>query len=94
MDSGLGEVYELFFDKVYRYVMVRVDVEADAEDITEDVFLKVLKSIGSFKLTGDPFGPWLFRIGHNLVVDFYRKASKHKLDLFVKTPRQPGARWG
>ena len=38
----------------------------------------MLKSIGSFKFKGAPFSAWIFRIAHNLVVDFHRKASKRK----------------
>ena len=75
-ERALTELYEAYFDRIYRYVAVRIGNPSDAEDLTEDVFLKVLHSIGSFKWRGAPFSAWLFRIAHNLVVDYFRKASK------------------
>ena len=50
----------------------------EAEDLTEEVFLRMLESIGSFKWQGYPFTSWLFRIAHNLVIDYYRKAGRQK----------------
>ena len=44
--------------------------------MTQQVFLKALQSISSFKWKGVPFVAWLFRIAHNQVVDYLRKKSK------------------
>ena len=44
--------------------------------MTQQVFLKALQSISSFKWKGIPFSAWLFRIAHNQVVDYFRK-KKH-----------------
>ncbi|MBM3183116.1 MAG: sigma-70 family RNA polymerase sigma factor [Chloroflexi bacterium] len=71
-------LYNEHFDKVYRYVYFRISVRSEAEDITQEVFLKALQSIGSFKWREVPFAAWLFRIAHNLVIDHMRKKSKHK----------------
>ena len=48
----------------------------EAEDITQQVFLNAIKAISSFKWKGVPFSAWLFRIGHNLIVDYLRKKAK------------------
>ena len=72
------ELYDEHFDKVYRYIYFRVSSQAEAEDLTQEVFLKALQSIGSYKWRDVPFASWLFRIAHNQVIDYMRKRSKHK----------------
>ncbi len=70
------QLYEAHFDKIYRYIMLKVSAPADAEDLTQQVFVKALESIGSFRWRGVPFSAWLFRIAHNQVVDYYRKGTR------------------
>lgn len=78
-DDGAFEVlYEEYFDKVYRYIVVRVGNQPDAEDLTEEVFLKALQAIASFEWRGVSIGAWLFRIAHNVVVDHLRRISKRQ----------------
>ena len=74
--QAFTQLYEEHFDKIYRYVALRIGNEIEAEDITQQVFLKALHSISSFKWKGAPFSAWLFRIAHNQVVDHLRKKTK------------------
>ncbi|MFC2011505.1 sigma-70 family RNA polymerase sigma factor [Chloroflexota bacterium] len=74
--EAFGRIYEEYFDKIYRYVALRIGDKAEAEDMTQQVFLKALKSISSFKWKGVPFSAWLYRIAHNQVVDYLRKSKK------------------
>jgi len=74
--KAFAELYEEHFDRIYRYVALRIGDKAEAEDMTQQVFLKALQSIASFKWKGVPFAAWLFRIAHNQVVDYLRKKSK------------------
>ena len=73
-DEAWTGLYEEFFNRIYRYVYLRVGNRAEAEDLTGQVFLKALQSISSFRWRGVPFSAWLFRIAHNQVVDYMRKA--------------------
>ena len=59
-------------DRVYRNIYYRVGNEADAEDLTQQVFLKAWKAIGRYRRMASPFIAWLMTISHNLVIDFYR----------------------
>jgi RNA polymerase sigma-70 factor (ECF subfamily) len=70
------ELYEAYFDKIYRYVTIKIGDKTEAEDMTQQVFLKALESISSFKWKGTPFSAWLYRIAHNQVVDYYRRQGK------------------
>ena len=76
-ESMLSSLYEEYYDKIARYAFVRIGNKAEAEDIAGEVFLKALKSLKSYKERGIPMQAWLFRIAHNLVVDYFRKYKKH-----------------
>jgi RNA polymerase sigma-70 factor (ECF subfamily) len=71
-----GQLYERYFDKVYSYLSFKLGNAAEAEDLAEQVFLKALESLGGYRWTGVPFQAWLFRIAHNLLVDYLRRRSK------------------
>ncbi|MFC1899123.1 sigma-70 family RNA polymerase sigma factor [Chloroflexota bacterium] len=75
--EAFSKLYEEHFDKIYRYITLKIGNATEAEDMTQQVFIKALKSISSFKWKGIPFSAWLFRIAHNQVVDYLRK-NKHK----------------
>jgi RNA polymerase sigma-70 factor (ECF subfamily) len=76
-DAGaFTEIYEAYFDKIYRYVTLKIGDRTEAEDMTQQVFLKALESISSFKWQGAPFSAWLYRIAHNQIVDYFRRQNK------------------
>ena len=76
--AAFTALYERFFDQIYRYVSFKTGSPSDADDITGDVFVRMLESIHTFKWQGHPFSSWLFRIAHNLVVDYFRKKGKRR----------------
>lgn len=76
--EAFAQLFEAHFDNLYRYIMLKVGNRADAEDLTQQTFLKALESIGSYRWRGLPFSSWLFRIAHNQAVDYYRKRSKEQ----------------
>jgi len=74
--EAFAQLYEEHFNKIYRYVALRIGDKTEAEDVTQQVFINALRSISSFKWKGIPFAAWLFRIAHNQVVDYLRKKTK------------------
>ncbi len=70
--EAFGRLYDMHVDKVYRHIYYRVGNEQDAEDLTQQVFLKAWQAIHRYKKTASPFIAWLMTISHNLIVDFYR----------------------
>ena len=74
--EAFSRLYEENFDKIYRYVVLRIGNRAEAEDMTQQVFVNALESISSYKWKGVPFSAWLFRIAHNQVIDYVRKGRK------------------
>ena len=82
LDPGaLAELYDRHFDGIYRYLFTRVRHQADAEDLTEQVFLKMVDSIQRYRPQGVAFSSWLYRIAHNLLVDRYRRAGRDAVEL-------------
>ena len=77
-ETVLSGLYEEYYDKLARYAYLRIGTRADAEDLAGEVFLRALKSLKSYKDQGIPMGAWLFKIAHNLVVDYLRKKKKRK----------------
>jgi RNA polymerase sigma-70 factor (ECF subfamily) len=75
-EAALAQLYEENFDKIYRYIVLKTGDRTEAEDMTQQVFLKAFKSISGYRSKGSPFSSWLFRIAHNQVVDHWRKKSK------------------
>lgn len=74
-DKGaFGMLYERHLDAIYRYVFFRVGRPGDAEDLTEDVFMRAWEAMDGFEYGGEgSFLSWLYRIAHNIVIDHYRK---------------------
>lgn len=72
-DSGaFGALYDRYLGRVYRYIYYRVGRVEEAEDLTEEVFLKAWEAIGRYREQGVPFAAWLMRLAHNHVVDHFR----------------------
>ncbi len=74
--QAFARLYEENFDRIYRYVVIRIGDKMEAEDMTQQVFLKAIQSISSFKWKNIPFSAWLFRIAHNQLVDHLRKKNR------------------
>jgi RNA polymerase sigma-70 factor, ECF subfamily len=76
--DAFAELYEAYFDKIYRYIVLKIGDRTEAEDMTQQVFLKALKSLPGYKWKDVPFSAWLYRIAHNQVVDHFRKSSREQ----------------
>lgn len=71
--EALAELYDRYAPKMYTYIYRRVGNAALAEDLTSELFLRVLRSIRGEQAWRASFSAWLYRIAHNLVVDHYRR---------------------
>ena len=79
--KAMGDLYDAYLPRVYRFCLSRVRDASDAEDMAEEIFLKVLgaiekfewRSLGTAEQQRSPFAAWLFRIARNHVVSFHRK---------------------
>ncbi|HZD60475.1 MAG TPA: sigma-70 family RNA polymerase sigma factor [Anaerolineae bacterium] len=83
--EAFGQLYDLYFDKLFGYIYYKIGNRFEAEDIVERVFLKALEKISEFEWRGAPFSSWLFKIASNLVVDYYRSTKYEAVDISKET---------
>jgi RNA polymerase sigma-70 factor (ECF subfamily) len=74
--AALAEVYDQYESKIFSYVYHRVGNAAVAQDLTSQVFLRVLEAIQNERAWRSSFSGWLYRIAHNLVIDHYRRQGR------------------
>ncbi len=80
--QAFGLLYEKYLDEIYRFAYYKVGDSMLAEDITEETFLKTWESLPKLYAKGQKMGnfrAWLYRIAHNLVIDYYRKKKPEQL---------------
>ena len=77
-ENMLSGLYQEYYDKIARYAYVRIGNKAEAEDIAGEVFFRAFKSLGSYQERDIPMRAWIFKIAHNLVIDYSRKMAKRK----------------
>lgn len=86
---ALSTIYDLYALRIYSYIYHRVGDANLAEDLTAQVFLRMLEAIRKDRAWTISFSGWLYRIAHNLVIDYYRRSthSRHvELDEKADTP--------
>ena len=69
----IGAIYERFRLSVFRYLYYRISDRQIAEDLTSDVFLRMIRSIPAYRPGNVTFQAWLFQIARNIGIDHYRK---------------------
>jgi RNA polymerase sigma-70 factor, ECF subfamily len=74
--QALEELYLMHFDRIYSYLQMSVGNRHDAEDLTNQTFVKMLESIDRFEWRKVPISAWLFRIAHNLAMDHFRSRRR------------------
>jgi RNA polymerase sigma-70 factor, ECF subfamily len=79
--AAVAAVYDAFADPIFRYVSFRVRTPEDAEDLTDQVFLKMIEALPAYDDRGVPFAAWLYRIARNLLVDRYRRSGRDPIAL-------------
>jgi RNA polymerase sigma-70 factor, ECF subfamily len=89
--AALGALYDQYADKIYNYIYHRVGQAELAEDLTGQVFMRMIEAIQTGQVWRTSFSGWLYRIAHNLVIDHYRRRQRATLvELDDAEPVQAG----
>jgi RNA polymerase sigma-70 factor (ECF subfamily) len=91
-DTGaFGQLYQRYVENIYRYLFVRMGDKKDAEDLAEEVFFRSFQSLGRYRERGWPFSAFLYRVAHNMLIDYYR-SQKMNVPLSASEPKPDSLR--
>jgi len=89
--QALEEIYDRYFDRLYRYAYRYLGEARAAEDLAAEVFLKLLEAIKNSRAPHTHLQAWLYRVAHNLLMDqFRRQKVEPPLPLELEEERLPG----
>ena len=74
--EAFGKLYDHYAPSLFRFLAAHTDDTLDAEDLTEEVFIKVWKALPGYRQRGLPFTAYLFRIARNALTDHYRRSRR------------------
>lgn len=74
--AALAALYDQHHRLIYGYLRARLGDRQAVEDLTGEVFQRMLTGLAGYRPQGLPFRAWLVRIAHNLLVDHYRRAGR------------------
>ncbi len=78
-ESAITQLFELYGAKIYNYIMLVTKSDTIADDIYQDLFIKVSQSLKSGKYVDNgKFMSWVLRISHNLIIDHFRIMKQRK----------------
>ena len=70
-EAAFSRLYDMFFDKMFRFVYYRVGHKEIAEDLTEEVFIRAFNNLSTLD-DASSFESWLYQIARNRIIDYYR----------------------
>jgi len=71
--EAFGKLYDQYAEVIFRYVYSHLENRLDAEDLTEEIFLRAWRALPKYDERGLPFSAFLFRIARNSLIDYYRQ---------------------
>ena len=74
--QALAKIYDRYAEPIYRYLYRYLGNAAQAEDLTSEVFLKLLNVLNTPRAPRDHLQGWLYRVAHNLAMDWFRQRAK------------------
>jgi RNA polymerase sigma-70 factor (ECF subfamily) len=73
--EAFGEIYSRYAKLIFGFLYANLDSHLDAEDLTEEVFLRAWDSLSSYRERGIPFPAFLLRVARNALYDHYRRSK-------------------
>lgn len=78
-NKKFSKIYDRYIEGIYRFIFLKVSSSEIAEDLTSETFLRGWKAFKADQSKIENPQAFLYRIAHNLVVDFYRDKSKAQI---------------
>lgn len=80
-EKSFAKVYDLYVDKIYKFVFLKINSRESAEEIVQDVFLKFWRFVISHEKPVESLAPLLYSIARNLIIDYYRANGKNSVEV-------------
>ena len=79
-EKSLGLLIKKHKQRLYSFIFSKIQDKDTTEDIFQDTFIKVIRTLkqGNYNEEGK-FLPWVMRISHNLIIDYFRKSNRMKI---------------
>jgi RNA polymerase sigma-70 factor (ECF subfamily) len=74
--EAVAILYETYREMIYRYIAYRLSSSKDVEDLTAEVFVKMVEGLPNYRITNVPFEVWLYRIAAARLTDFRRRNNR------------------
>jgi RNA polymerase sigma-70 factor (ECF subfamily) len=87
--AAFARLYRMHYERVFRYCCRRLFNRHAAEDVTSEVFFRVMRTISTFDGNSNGFRNWLYRIATNAVND-HLKTAKRRADTITNAAQQHG----
>lgn len=75
--TAFAELYDYYFPRIYNYIRFRVSNPDVTDDLTSQVFERVVNRLNDYQENLGSFAGWIFTIAHNMVTDHYREKQRH-----------------
>lgn len=75
-EAAFSQLYDEYADRLYKYISFKTSSEIEAENLLQEVFLKVWQGCAKLPLENLNFTSWIYTIAHNTVNDYFRKVYR------------------
>ncbi len=82
--EAFGVLYERYAPPIHRFLFAHLSDRMDAEDLTEEVFIKVWQRLPGYREQGVPFIAFLMRVAHNVLIDHYRSFGRTAIETLTE----------
>lgn len=80
-EAAFSKLYEMYLPKIFGYITRRIADRDEAEDLTSNIFLRVLENIKSFDPNRSSFKTWIYTIATRMMIDYFRIHGKRKHEM-------------
>ncbi len=74
--DAFGQIYDLYADRIFRFIRLKIQEPRQAEDLLQDVFVKAWQGLPKLPLEKLNFQAWLYKVANNTINDHFRKTYR------------------
>jgi RNA polymerase sigma-70 factor, ECF subfamily len=82
--AAFASLYDIFSQRLYAYIRIKISTEAEAEDILQEVFLKAWVGLKNLDVSNLNFSAWIYKITGNTINDYYRKKYRRPNEVSIE----------